>query len=187
MHLAAERGCVAGVKALIEAGAEFNCCSDDGITPLHAAADYGRVEVVQALITAGAALNVRAADTDLDGQTPLHIAAKNGQLLAVQALIQAGADLMMQAEDANHSTALQLAIAAGHMAAAQVLATAERDLCQKQHRELEEWKNVPPTLQQLIVGTASLPRCRQAAGCQQDDDDDEEQMKPTKKQRTADV
>ncbi len=85
MHWAAERGDVAVVAALLEAGASPSAVSPSrrGVAPVHVAAHRGRLEVLRALIDAGA----DPAVVDRDGLTPLHWAALAGELETVRALL----------------------------------------------------------------------------------------------------
>ena len=86
--VAAEKGIIGDVKALIEAGANLNQPLNSGATPLFFAAQNGHLEVVEALIKAGANFN----EAKKDGATPLFVAAQNGHLEVVKALIEAGAN-----------------------------------------------------------------------------------------------
>ncbi|CAM9752396.1 unnamed protein product [Ectocarpus sp. 12 AP-2014] len=90
LRLAAERGHLLTVRALLEAGAD-TAAEDvvDRATPLHAAASAGHTSVVVELIRRGGAkLEARA----VSGQTPLRWALSMGHVGAAEALLEAGAD-----------------------------------------------------------------------------------------------
>src|SRR5579872_326173 len=74
---AAEKGDIAAVISLLNAGADPNCVTDSNVkgwTPLMAAAKAGSTEVAQALLKAGANVNA----TNEYGATPLDLAANHG-------------------------------------------------------------------------------------------------------------
>ena len=53
LMLAAEKGHLEVARLLLEAGADKNCCHDDGRNVLMLAADAGRLEVLHLLLEAG--------------------------------------------------------------------------------------------------------------------------------------
>lgn len=77
------------VNLLVTAGADVNAGAYAVSNALAGAAVWGRVEVIAALIRAGA--NVNAADQA--GLTALHRAAWKGQIAAIEALLRAGANV----------------------------------------------------------------------------------------------
>jgi ankyrin repeat protein len=82
LHIAAQNGHEAMVRALIEAGAGVNKARDDGATPLLIAAQRGHEAVVRALIEADADVSKARAD----GVMPLYMAAQKGHTAIVQIL-----------------------------------------------------------------------------------------------------
>ena len=74
LHFLADRGDIASIKALLDAGADVNACDNDGISILSVAATVGRVDICDLLIKAGA--DIDKADTD--GETPRSIAKCSG-------------------------------------------------------------------------------------------------------------
>ena len=99
LHIAAGRGHVGVVKALIEAGADVNkreTLDDLGKTPLILAAAKGHTPVIMELIRAGAKVNsVTRLSPNGPAITALFDAAFNGHEACVLALIHAGADVHM--------------------------------------------------------------------------------------------
>ena len=89
MNLAANEGHLGVVEKLLEKGADVNCASEYGITPLYIAAYNGDSEVVEKLLEKGAEVN----KADKDGATLLYIAARYGHLEVVKTLLEKGADL----------------------------------------------------------------------------------------------
>ena len=67
LHVAASRGNMDEVTALVEAGAEVNAPGDLGNTPLHEAVGQGHLATVQFLLDHGASVDVQ---NEL-GETPL--------------------------------------------------------------------------------------------------------------------
>lgn len=107
LTIAAERGDVKEVGALMAAGADPNGMDDSGLTPLVRASRRGHLAVVRTLLTAGADANRRDAVRTRDGWTPLMNAVHKGHLHVVEALIESGADV--NAASARGTTALMLA------------------------------------------------------------------------------
>jgi len=70
---AADKGSLACVEALIDAGANVNAADKAGKTALHCAASTGQHNVVDALVSAGAAVDA----TSKSGRSALHLAAHN--------------------------------------------------------------------------------------------------------------
>jgi ankyrin repeat protein len=118
--VAIERGDIAAIKDLVEAGTPADTPIDYGsghaITPLIKAAERGKRDIVKYLIAKGA--NVNAKGTD-DGQTALMAAITRGFDDVVDLLIAAGADV--KAKDARGNTAFALAVFGAHLEIAEVL------------------------------------------------------------------
>jgi len=135
IHLAADAGDLAKVKAFIEEGIDVNT-KVHGCTPLHCAARHGHKEVAELLIAEGADINAK----DMRGRTPidlainkgrkeiakllasksgdvsLHVAAYVGDLQRVEKLIDGGANV--DAKDQKGQTSLHYAAKAGEIAIA---------------------------------------------------------------------
>jgi ankyrin repeat protein len=107
LGLAAERGRLALVRALIEAGAGVRK-PEVGGRALQLAAQEGHADVVRALMEAKAPLGFSA----WENEPPLHAAAARGQWLVVEALLEAGLDT--EQPDRGGQTALMKAAAGGH-------------------------------------------------------------------------
>ncbi len=110
MHYAARSGHAAAISALIQAKADKEAKTINGITPLHNAARSGHAAAISALIQAKADKEAKT----INGMTPLHVAASKGQTAAISALIQAGAD--KEAKTINGYTPLDVASERGQVA-----------------------------------------------------------------------
>lgn len=70
LHIAAVRGDVAAIVALLDAGADIQSRGEHGYSPLHEAVEQGHIEAVRLLLERGASIS---ATTD-DGHTPIQSA-----------------------------------------------------------------------------------------------------------------
>ncbi len=101
LHLAARKGDLRTLQALLAAGVQVDARNRTGETPLHQAAAWGEsMPVLQALLAAGADLKAK----DHGGDTPLHGANNHRSVPFVQALLAAGADV--NARNGRGETAL---------------------------------------------------------------------------------
>ena len=135
--LAARRGHLGGVKALLDAGANVNATDDSGRTPLISAVQSHNLQAIKLLLERGAQVNLRdqvqgtalswaagffgdaptlnlllssGADVnvaDTNGVTPLIWAARFGDVARVEELIESGADVA--ARDSEGRSALDYA------------------------------------------------------------------------------
>lgn len=111
LHRACQRGAVAEVGAILDAGKEFLNAEDNaGYLPLHEACLYGHLEVVKILINNGAWLDV---PSQIEQDTPLLDAVDNGHADVVKYLLELGADprkrnkqgqTALDANDSNRDT-----------------------------------------------------------------------------------
>lgn len=93
IHAACTSGHLAGIRVLLEAGADVNVASGEGTTPLMMAVgsqmSASAAGVVKLLLENGAKTGV----PDCNGRTALHLAAERGDLETCRLLIEAGEDL----------------------------------------------------------------------------------------------
>lgn len=89
IHIAALKGHIHTVEALIEAGARVDSLANDGRNPIYVAAQGNHASIITLLASRGTRIIPRTADEE----TPLCIAAREGYKEAVEALIAAGADV----------------------------------------------------------------------------------------------
>lgn len=115
LAVAAERGDLTSLRALLAKGTDINATRVDGSTALHAAVHADRLDVTEALLRAGA----RAAATNRYGVTPLSLAALNGNAEIIRRLLDAGVD--PNSVDPAGETALMTAARTGVPAALRVL------------------------------------------------------------------
>jgi ankyrin repeat protein len=128
---AAEKGDLALVKELIEAGAVVDatapadgCCAEDaakGTQAIHYAAALEDPAILTFLLKHGAKPDAATAS----GVRPLHIAAGMGMTGAVKRLLAAGADPSLKGPD--DKTAAQFAEESGHKAISKLLADARKE------------------------------------------------------------
>lgn len=87
-HMAAKKGMVNDLLALLRMGALPNAQDQLGWTPLHFAARYDHVDCAKVLLARGALVNQR----NSMGTTPLHVAAATCARETMRVLLAAGAD-----------------------------------------------------------------------------------------------
>lgn len=121
---AARAGDVAGVRALIDAGATVDAEDSRGNTALRYAVEHGGVEVVRLLLREPAKAGVNS--TTVLGETPLMAAAEMASSEVVQMLLAAGADPTLK--DRVKATALHHAAIHGNVGAIEILCKAGLDV-----------------------------------------------------------
>lgn len=94
LHRAAKLGSVAGLRRLLDAGANIELCDDEGRTALHLAA-ANRPTALAFLLARGANVHARA----VDDVTALHGAARRGFTTCVRLLLDAGAEIEARTMD----------------------------------------------------------------------------------------
>lgn len=95
LFVAAERGAIAAVKVMCEAGANVEVLGPRNQRALHVAAAGGHTGIVAILLGAGCEINPQ----DDDGNTPLIAAILARQAATVELLLAVGADPEMQRID----------------------------------------------------------------------------------------
>lgn len=122
LMIAARKGHVAIVEALLRAKADVNARNKEGETALHVAAFEGRTDAVKALLAKGADANAK----DNNGVAPLMAAAYKGHKDTAEAFLAKGADV--NAKDNKDETALMQAARQGHVDLVQGLLTKGADM-----------------------------------------------------------
>ena len=122
LWMAAQRGYVDVVRALVGRGADINKADNDGWTPLYIASHDGHVDVVRALMEGGADID----KANNDGCTPLYIASGEGHVDVVRALVEGGADI--DKADKHGWTPLYTASWEGHVDVARALVEGGADI-----------------------------------------------------------
>ena len=92
MFKAADKGCLALMRQLLDNGGSVIMRQRGGETALHHAAISGEIEVARLLLGKGADINQR----DLKGSTPLYLAAENNQPGMVDMLLERKADASIE-------------------------------------------------------------------------------------------
>jgi ankyrin repeat protein len=91
----AEKGDSVQVKTLVRSGANPNCTTWEGVTPLMFASQNGHINIVNYLLYAGAKPNLQA----VDGNTALMLAIQTGQIAVAETLIRNKADINLANND----------------------------------------------------------------------------------------
>lgn len=117
LHLAAHKGHMGVVKALLEKNASLAVKDDRGRTPLHIAACCGREAIVGLFLESGAYIDPE----DNFGRTPLYLAAENNQdAMMVLLLLKHGANIN-HVGGRDDASPLQLAVSRGLYSTAKLL------------------------------------------------------------------
>lgn len=88
LHIAAQRGNLNIMRALLNGNGTLDARDSQGMTPLHHAVKGGHVSATALLLQSGANVNA----VDLEGWTALHIAVDAGWEDVVHLLVRNGAD-----------------------------------------------------------------------------------------------
>jgi ankyrin repeat protein len=116
LHVAAERGYVDAVKALLSGGADIRAKATKGWTALHLAAQNGHGEVVARLLEHDVDINAQGGRV---GQTPLYNAAFRGHDHIIKLLLDKGADPRKRTTE--KLTAADIAAQFGHKSCEKLL------------------------------------------------------------------
>src|SRR3989338_8964346 len=90
LHIAAARGDINAVKALLEQRADVNKRDKNGSTPLNEASSKGHANIVSLLIEKGADTTITATLPSLGKKTPLEIAEKFNKTIITKMIREAG-------------------------------------------------------------------------------------------------
>ncbi|XP_071970734.1 ankyrin repeat domain-containing protein 35 isoform X3 [Engystomops pustulosus] len=127
-HLAASRGLVDCVSAILSHKVEINAKTDDGCSALHLAASNCHPECVKLLLQHGA----HEDSIDFHSRTPLHCAATSGCVSSVLLLCDAE-DTLLDAADDDGRTPLMIAAQRNHPTVCSLLLDrgAQVDVCDR--------------------------------------------------------
>ncbi|XP_059482836.1 histone-lysine N-methyltransferase EHMT2 isoform X2 [Neocloeon triangulifer] len=127
LHAAAEKGHLATVHLLVQAGAQLDVMDSEQMTPLMQAVITEHNPVLKYLIKAGASLIIKGTD----GMTALHLAAKNGNYEACTLILTeqntTSTRTLLDAQDDGGWTALVWACEHGHFGIVKYLVTKKAD------------------------------------------------------------
>jgi ankyrin repeat protein len=115
LHNYTYKGDLKGVKECIKNGADVNCKTNGGWTPLMWPSRFGNLKLVKVLIEKGADVNCR----NNDGNTPLMWSSYYGHLEIVKVLIENGGNVNYK--DKIGCTPLTLSSKEGHLKIVKVL------------------------------------------------------------------
>ena len=104
LNHAVARGNIEAVRKLVNAGANINARSQNGLTPLMIAASRGRSNIIRYLVNKGA--NARTRMSPNNPVTAIHFAAEEGHVNSVRNLMRHS---NLQLQDANGRSVLTIA------------------------------------------------------------------------------
>jgi len=107
LHMAAMRGDIKGVEALVAKGSDINLKDKGGYTPFMLAAQGRHFDIVAKLLPVHV-INI----INNKGETWLHMAAMHGDIKGVEALVAKGSDINLK--DKGGCTPMMLAAQGGH-------------------------------------------------------------------------
>lgn len=110
-------GSAAIVGMLLDAKADLNITSTEGMMPIHKASSEGHYEAVKKLIDKGALVNFCTST----GSTPLHYAASTGKIDVLKLLIDSGCPVNAMSTGNLSCTALYCAASSGQLEAVDML------------------------------------------------------------------
>ncbi|GAB1610764.1 serine/threonine-protein phosphatase 6 regulatory ankyrin repeat subunit B-like [Argonauta hians] len=155
IHIAAAKGHLSYVQALLKVGVDVDCRDGDEKTALHWASTHGHVQIAEYLIRMGASVNIAQMDrftplhaatclghldicelliqygakvdmVDRDGWAPIHTSTCYGYIKVVEMLIRVSADINRTTND--NETALHIAASCGHLHIVKLLVSCGIDL-----------------------------------------------------------
>lgn len=147
------------VKLLIDAGADVNAETSEGLTPLHIAACEGSSLCLQMLIEAGAKID----HVDEKGKTALHKAVSRAREDSVRVLLDCGANF--EYETHKGDTALTVALKNGNLRIAQMLLKAGGDI------NKEDSFGICPLLKAVASGDLNMGKFLVELGANKDVED----------------
>ncbi|KAJ6021096.1 hypothetical protein N7540_006600 [Penicillium herquei] len=151
--IAAQYGHNAGLREILQMGADVDVRDHLERTALLEAAMCGHWDTLDILVAANAELNL----TNAKGETALHIASKQGRLNVISSLVSAGASIDIR--DSHLETALHVAVSMGHQEVIKYLVMAGADINLRNkhgetplHLSTSEWR-----LNEMAILLAASP------------------------------
>ncbi|HUX59456.1 MAG TPA: ankyrin repeat domain-containing protein [Bacteroidales bacterium] len=144
LMIASSEGYPSEIERLISKGADINCETEEGVTPLILAVSNNKLEAVYTLLSFNPLLN----SVTSSYETPLLIAVKNRNFNITEALIRAGADIDFP--DKHDATPLHFASIYGYLDIVDLLLYYDASI------DLKSEEGTTPLLASVLAGHADI-------------------------------